>query len=283
MIKNRSNSSKNLELGNTVKAQDSPRYRYCFTLNNYTEIEIEDIKKFCSNSSKGWIIGKEVGESGTPHLQGYINLNQKMRITQLKKINGFEKAHFEECKGSEQQNINYCSKDGNFITSFKIPIKLKIIDQLYKWQEDAENLLTSEKSDRSVHWICDEIGGQGKTQFLKYMVNKYKCIFTCGGKRNDIINLIYNNKDYMLCSDPAIIIWNLPRDINPEYISYEAIEMIKDGCISNNKFECGSFICNSPAIIIMGNQLPLLNKLTADRWNILSIVNKQLIRHDSLL
>ena len=82
---------------------------WCFTLNNYVESDLEII----SNASFDYvIIGKEVGEQGTPHLQGYIYHAAKKSLKQLSKL--LPRAHFEISKGTAQQNIVYCSKANNF-------------------------------------------------------------------------------------------------------------------------------------------------------------------------
>lgn len=51
---------------------------------------------------------KEVGESGTPHLQIYIECKTKRTFTKIRAT--FPGAHVEKRKGSQQQAINYCSK-----------------------------------------------------------------------------------------------------------------------------------------------------------------------------
>jgi hypothetical protein len=58
------------------------RYRnICFTLNNYTSQEYEAL--LYNDNFKYVIIGKEVGESGTPHLQGYGELKNQMRLKSI--------------------------------------------------------------------------------------------------------------------------------------------------------------------------------------------------------
>lgn len=86
--------------------------RWCFTLNNYTEEEYKaSTDDFASNHSPIFlIVAREVGESGTPHLQGFVHLSKKLRITQLKKIVSV-RAHFEKAKGSDKDNEKYCSKE----------------------------------------------------------------------------------------------------------------------------------------------------------------------------
>jgi hypothetical protein len=53
------------------------KYKYwCFTLNNYTDEDIFEINSLIEfNSNMNYLCyGKEIGESGTIHLQGYFEL-----------------------------------------------------------------------------------------------------------------------------------------------------------------------------------------------------------------
>lgn len=86
---------------------------WCWTLNNYTESEYNKIKMdMHSNTVEKWIIGKEVGSNGTPHLQGYIYFKNGRSFESVK--NMIQKAHWESAKGKPDQNYNYCSKENNF-------------------------------------------------------------------------------------------------------------------------------------------------------------------------
>jgi len=92
----------------------NPSRRICFTLNNYTCTQVEALNKALDDDTRVRYAcyGKEVGESGTPHLQGYISLRKVSRLPAL--IKNFGQMHYSACKGSEQQNITYCSKDDDF-------------------------------------------------------------------------------------------------------------------------------------------------------------------------
>lgn len=105
--------------------QVSPANAWCFTLNNYSESEYEFLSSEFRNKSEKYfyIVGKEVGESGTPHLQGYIALKDKSKKFRplptfaVKREEGKNAMHFERARGNREQNYKYCSKDGNFITN----------------------------------------------------------------------------------------------------------------------------------------------------------------------
>ena len=88
------------------------RYRHIvFTLNNYSEDEYLNILN--SEYFKYVIIGKEIcPTTGTPHLQGYGELERQRRIKSIKKMNA--RMHFERRFGTQQQAIAYCKKDGNY-------------------------------------------------------------------------------------------------------------------------------------------------------------------------
>lgn len=88
--------------------------KWCFTLNNYTDEEVNKINKLGENKTIKWLLyGKEKGENGTPHLQGCIVFINARRFTAVKKSIS-SRCHLELMKGSFSQNADYCKKEGNF-------------------------------------------------------------------------------------------------------------------------------------------------------------------------
>ena len=85
---------------------------WTFTLNNYTEIE-RDALKACGELVRYMVVGEEVGESGTPHLQGFVTMKNACRFNSMKQLIG-DRAHIEPAKGNVEQNFKYCTKDGKF-------------------------------------------------------------------------------------------------------------------------------------------------------------------------
>lgn len=83
--------------------------RWCFTLNNYTA---EDVAKFLALTCVYLVVGREVGDSGTPHLQGFIIWDSMKRLSAVKKIDG--RAHWEPARGTTDQASDYCKKDGDY-------------------------------------------------------------------------------------------------------------------------------------------------------------------------
>jgi len=80
---------------------------FVFTTNNPTEEHI-DVLKALDYSYIVW--GEEVGDSGTPHLQGYVRFKtQRTMASVIKKMKG---SHIEIKKGTSAQAIDYCKKDG---------------------------------------------------------------------------------------------------------------------------------------------------------------------------
>lgn len=157
---------------------------YCFTLNNYTEEEYLEISNI---ECKYMVIGKEVGESGTPHLQGYINLENPRSLASLKK--SMKRAHIEVAKGSPLQASQYCKKDGNFIEKGNLPAQGKrtdleeiremvdagsgmreMVDKAKSYQSirSAELILKYKEKKRDwkpeVVWVCGA-SGTGKTRW----------------------------------------------------------------------------------------------------------------------
>jgi len=262
-MKNLGKSRQLVEEGNTdtssTKKQVSRKTFYCFTLHNY-ESNYEEIIRQLKIIAKKGIVGKEIcPTTNNAHLQGFIALKKPMRITELKIIGN---PHWEVCIASEEANIKYCSKENNFI-KWGFPKPIHIIENLYNWQKEIEEIFNTEPDDRKIHWFYDKNGGIGKSAFVKYMVIKHQCLFCDGGKKADLINLVFNNNmDECKC-----VIWDLPRNTGNN-ISYSTIESVKNGMVCNTKYETGVKCFNSPHIFVFANEAPELEKLSQDRWSV---------------
>lgn len=96
---------------------------FCFTLNNYSSDQEKLLGDFYNNYCEYMIYGHEEGEeTHTPHLQGFLQLKNRMRLTTLKNKLGISTIHLEATKGTAKDNINYCKKDGNNIIEYGEPI-----------------------------------------------------------------------------------------------------------------------------------------------------------------
>jgi hypothetical protein len=246
---------------------------WCFTLNNWSKDELDSICAKCANFCKFAIIGSEVGEQGTPHLQGYIEFKTRMRpmgVFDNKRI------HFEKCKGKREDNVTYCSKEGNVVYTLGMPKPIKIITDLYDWQKDIEKLILTEPDDRTIYWYWEPKGNIGKSQFIKYCIVKHNILYCSGGKHSDLMNLVFNcDMEKTNC-----VMFDVPR-ANEGHVSYSALESIKNGMVCNTKYETGSKVFNSPHIIVFANFPPAdKEKLSADRWRVINLRENELESDD---
>jgi hypothetical protein len=87
------------------------RYRaFTFTLNNYSDTEQAEIR---SLSYQYLVYGREVGEKGTPHLQGYIYFKNAKTLGACIKYMP-KRSHIEIAISDTAHNHKYCTKDGDF-------------------------------------------------------------------------------------------------------------------------------------------------------------------------
>lgn len=75
---------------------------WSWTLNNYNDDEIAKIREL---KYEYLVFAKEVGEQGTPHLQGFVQLKSKARLPQLHKK--LPRVHWEVARGSAKDNRTY--------------------------------------------------------------------------------------------------------------------------------------------------------------------------------
>lgn len=85
---------------------------WCFTLNNYSDEEEAGIASILDKVNY-MVYGREVGECGTRHLQGYMELVNKSRLSGVKKLECLSRSHFEVRRGTSHEASTYCKKDGD--------------------------------------------------------------------------------------------------------------------------------------------------------------------------
>lgn len=256
------------EVGNIRTSSRIPCSIYwVFTLNNFTETEFDILKKEICLYCLDYRVQEEVGEeNGTHHLQGYIK--SKKRIRPLETFSN-KRIIWKKAR-SPKHARDYCCKEetatGNYVIDTEEPLDLIKPDR--PWQLDILRLINMNADYRSIYWYWDDIGNTGKSAFTKYLCAKKEALCV-SGKSNDckyaIVQFKEQKKKY-----PKIIIFDIPRT-NIDYLNYEAIESIKNGCFFSGKYECVQVIMNCPHVIIFANSPPHINRLSIDRWNIIKI------------
>lgn len=246
----------NPQSSNDKPKQVASRKNHFFTYNNYNSDEIVAIVAVLQKYAYKGKIQTEVGENGTPHLQGMIWCKKPHRDTEFKLP---KQIHWEKLKDTENTS-DYCAKeethDGVYRTSWGFPKPLKILkkEDFYDWQTQMDNCLSYEPDDRTIYWIYSKNGGMGKSTFCKYLAYTYKAVICGKGNYSDIINIMFNaNMD-----DTNLVVFDLPRN-NGNKVSYSALEAIKNGMICNTKYETGNKLFN-PLIYLYSLMMSLSGK-----------------------
>ncbi len=259
----------NTDSSSLVVKQGNPAYRYCFTLNNYSESEVVQLVHQLNALCKKYIFQEEIGESGTPHLQGSIWLITRKRITALKKVNS--RAHWSTMR-NEQASIDYCRKSDTkkpngemWSKGFAKPLKDPLEGlELHEFQKNILDMISREPDQRKVYWFYDLAGCKGKTTLAKHICMTRNALYV-QGKSSDIkfgvMDMIKKHGEI------DVVIMGLPRSYE-DYVSYDAIESVKDGIFYSAKYESGMCIFNIPHVIVLANFKPNLTKLSSDRWEV---------------
>lgn len=271
-------SVKQGDLGNTEP--DPKRTRgWCFTLNNYTDEEFETMKEYGHTNTVRFVIGKEVGsKTGTPHLQGYFYHKNSQTLLRMKKLN--KRAHWEQAKGSPEQNFKYCSKDGIIESKgyekkecFKELIRAKLLKKYDNvewkpWQQRILKIIEEVPDTRTINWVCDYKGNSGKSYLTKYIALTNEVIIADGKKDN-----IFNQVNRKISEDEKefkLVLLDIPRS-SEGYINYGVLEQLKNGLIYSGKYEGGLCLFDDVHVIVFANFMPDKSQFSEDRWNIIEI------------
>lgn len=146
--------------------------RWCWTWNNPPADMAPTAPGILLEKISGTLYGyglERAPTTGTVHLQGWVAFRDKCRPIEK---TGWTGVHWEVMKGSVEQSIDYCSKEGEYYTNRKPDWKPDDVVADYPkmpWQEAVlARLDAPQRNERRVHVY----GGQkcGKTRLAKHLV-----------------------------------------------------------------------------------------------------------------
>lgn len=87
---------------------------YLFTVNNPVDRDIPTL----DNGITFIVYQEEVGETGTRHIQGYLGLDERCRVINLKeRYPWLSRAHLEVRRGTHKQALDYCTKEATRVSA----------------------------------------------------------------------------------------------------------------------------------------------------------------------
>lgn len=243
--------------------------RWFFTWNNPDETCGRKLLDFGKVSAiKRMVWQEEVGESGTRHYQGVIEFKSRTRFEQVKRMLS-DTVHLEPSRSWEAA-YKYCTKDetrtaGPWAIGCDLPIRSRI-EELRPWQKQLSETLATEADDRKIQWWYDEEGATGKTAFTKWWFLKHaEQTIVLSGKTGDCKYAVASME-----RKPRWIFYTLTRS-QEGFVSYQALEELKDGIFFNTKYESKMVVMEPPHVVVFANFPPDQSKLSADRWQIVNI------------
>lgn len=232
-----------------------------------------------------YIYQLEKGEQGTYHFQGYGKLKVKQRISTLthQLVNKLKGLSFNVSPSHDDDALKeYAMKDDTRIQGpwadhvIYRGQDLMHVTQFYPWQRSVYVSLKELPDNRSINWIYDPNGNNGKTMFGKYLMYHMKYPMYQFADAKDLMHLISNNlhKNAYLFD----LTRTKPASFSGKDI-YSCMEQIKNGVIQNVKYMTSQELMMPPHVWVFANQLPKFESLTGDRWKVWTIENKELIKY----
>lgn len=135
--------------------------RFVFTLNNWTQEEYDFLTQEFAPQTTWGVIGKEVGETGTLHLQGAVILGSQWSFSKLKTLSGLRRAHIECMRGKPEDSLSYCTKqDENAFIWGTLPEPGK--------RKDIEIAVDQIKAGVSLRTLANGEDGAGAVAVVKF-------------------------------------------------------------------------------------------------------------------
>lgn len=209
-----------MALRRTLTRSNEPQQiaRICFTVNNYDQEGYDHLAALFDQGYFDYLVmGKEVGENGTPHLQGFAIFNKKKTrksFTKTMTLPNGAVPYIEATKGTSQQASKYCQKDGNFVEWGECPdtpANAGGAAEKARWDDIAEAAADCNSWDEFFDWCEDNLGAKEVVAKGKMLENYFN-----QKQRRKCKNVIQDLECEWIMGPPGTGKSHTAREENPE-------------------------------------------------------------------
>ena len=148
----------------------------------------------------------------------------------------------------------------------------------YPWQQTVLEILQGPVDPRAIYWVWESRGNSGKTSLLKHICS---CLpelraIVVSGRPADVTYAICEHQRRLGCL-PGCILLNLPRSFDGSFLSYPALEAVKDMLFFSPKYSSCMINGDPPHVMVFANEPPETRKLSKDRWRVREIRNLEIV------
>jgi hypothetical protein len=259
----------------TLKAQDEWKKQKDLLILSLTDL------------AKAWAFQLELSATGYLHFQGRFSLNEKKRLGSVLRLlqsssGVWTTVHLSPTSSKGSKSMSYVMKvdtrqegpwtDKTSKPSY-IPRQVREIRDLRPWQQTIWDQ-AEDWDPRTINLVFDEVGNIGKSVLVtKMMVMKR-------GRKIPPMN-DYQDLLAMVMDTPTsrCYLVDMPRALKKDKLGqfYSAIEDIKNGYAYDKRYSFKEKFFDSPNVWVFANVLPDFTLLSADRWKIWCVVDRELV------
>ncbi len=239
-----------------------------FTINNPTVDQIADHSCIPWRSSVNYYVcSLEVGDGGTPHLQGYVRWKSAKSYKRAQDILGA--GYYKSARGTALENWDYCTKDKSHISGpwqSGYPERRPLPVELHAWQVSATDLVSTTPNDRDILWI-EGPPKTGKTTLQHIWVRDFDALYVSGSCYKDIacaIALSWLPPDGSMPTNPIVML-NLPRRMRQTAALWPLLESLKDGLLFSGKYKSQALSLPLLHLVVFANEAPTCSSLSPDK------------------
>lgn len=239
-----------------------------FPQDMWTKDELIDLgKQHCDM----FVIGDETGEGGYRHWQCRFKFKVGKELATLLNQFGVRKGKGCNFTKTHVRNFEYCKKGGKYYCSWEGALAKYQCLELRDWQAQLEELF-KHQDERTVCVVYDPIGNHGKTYFAKYMQATHQAQYV--PQMDSAMDIMA----FALEKPCAGYVVDLPRSESAKVKRgmWSAIEQLKNGYIYDKRYKYRDEWRDPARIIVFCNELPDMDTLSEDRWQVLTISESSL-------